>query len=72
MGFIENYYISYDGKQQPGLFASDYDRDLVKTLAVYNNSSGLMDNIVYNMKLDASNLGYTITEYIPSGDTVDL
>lgn len=71
LGFIENYYISYDGKQQPGLFASDYDRDLVKTLAVYNNSSGLMDNIVYNMKLDASNLGYTITEYIPSGDTVE-
>lgn len=70
-GFIEGYHISTDGKQQPGLFAADSDRDLIKSLGVHNNMPELMNNFVYNMNLDASNLGYTITEYISSGDTVE-
>lgn len=70
-GFIENYYISRDGKQQPGLFAADSDKDLRKSLDVHNNMPELMNNFVYNMNLDASNLGYTITEYISNRDTVE-
>lgn len=70
-GFVEYYDVLDGGKQQPGLFASDADKDLIKNLYAFNDSAELMNRIVYNMHLDASNIGYSLTEYTTEDDTVE-
>lgn len=69
------YYADYSKytyyKQQPGEFASTSNKANRKINIISNNPTESMDNIVYNMKLDASRLGYTLTEYTPSGSTVN-
>lgn len=54
-------------KQNPGDFARTSDLGSVRSLTV--PLSDLMTNVVYNMNLDASRLGYTLTEYIPTAGT---
>ena len=70
-GFVEYYDISYDGKQHPGYFASDDEIDLAKNLFAYDDSQELMNIMVYNMNLDASRFGYSLTEYTTENDTVE-
>lgn len=67
LGFMEHYYMIDSSQQVPGDFSSNIDlrRDLS------GNESTMIDNLIYNMQLDADRLQYTITEYIPDGDTVE-
>lgn len=58
-------------KQQPGDFARSSDKSKVKPNYVGTDTIKSMENIVWNMKLDASRLGYTITEITPSSSTVE-
>ncbi|QNU67282.1 hypothetical protein EHE19_001680 [Ruminiclostridium herbifermentans] len=62
---VSNFY-----KQQPGEFRKASDASSVKTLAISNNPTLLMTNVVSNMKLDAKKLGYTLTEYTTSSSSV--
>ncbi len=64
--------INNDGgyKQQPGDFARTSDKSKVKKNSVGTDTKQSMENIVSNMQLDASRLGYTISEYTPSSSTV--
>ena len=57
-------------KQQPGEMASLADRQagLVQNPFVPNNPSLSMSNLVCNIELDAARLGYSVTEYVPSGN----
>ena len=64
-------YSEYGGyKQQPGEFAQTADKGKTVDNIVLYNPAASMSNIISNMKLDATRLGYTITEYIPSSSTV--
>lgn len=67
-GFVEKYYITDDGKQKPGYFAEN--QNLAKPLSS-NDDQEFMNNIVYNMNLDAAHLGYSISEYSTENDTVE-
>ena len=55
--------------QQPGDFASAADRSLVRT-PVYGIPADTMADLVYNMQLDASRLGYSVVEYVPDTSVV--
>lgn len=57
-------------KQQPGEFATTANKANVKRNIIYYDPVTSMDNVVYNMKLDASRLGYSMTEYTPTGTSV--
>ena len=70
-GFMEHYYMYDSSQQEPGDFASTEDMHLVQSASVYNNSNELMNRIVNNMALDASRLGYSITEYTPNDTVVE-
>lgn len=56
--------------QQPGEFASTADKPNVVENIVSSDADVNMVNVVANMRLDASRLGYTMTEYTPSGSVV--
>ena len=56
-------------KQQPGEFAYLSYLPSLKPLSA-TSSEVYLDNIEYNMKLDANRLGYTVTEYVPDNETV--
>ena len=70
-GFIEHYYVPHYEQQIPGKFASDANQYLYQALVDYNNPPGLMNKLISNMNLDAENIGYTLTEYTPTGDNVN-
>ncbi|MBR6274953.1 MAG: hypothetical protein IKR27_08125 [Lachnospiraceae bacterium] len=65
-------YIDQHGgyKQEPGEFAKTSDKGLTVNNVVLYNSSQTMNNVFNNMQLDASRLGYTLTQYHPSSSTV--
>lgn len=65
------YYGDYTNiyRQQPGDFVSTSDKSKLKSNSSYNPVTK-MENIVNNIKLDASRLGYTMSEYVPSGSIV--
>lgn len=67
LGIMEHYYLYNDAQQDPGEFASDIS--LRKPLSGDENT--LMNNLLFNMNLDAERLGYDITEYIPNGESVE-
>ena len=72
MGHILKYNISISGnyKQQPGEFAYSSDLSSLKP-HIATSSEVYLDNIEYNMNLDANRLGYTVTEYVPENETVE-
>lgn len=67
------YYGDYSGKykQQPGEFATTANKANVRSNIVLYDPATSMENVVYNMRLDASRLGYNMTEYTPTGTTVN-
>ncbi len=69
-GFIEHYYALKYNMQRPGLFASDSDWSSIESL-FDTDATGLMNKMIFNLNLDASNLGYTLTEYTPSDGIVE-
>jgi len=64
--------VTQDGgyKQQPGEFASTANKANTVMNTVYGNPAASMANVVSNMRLDASRLGFTLTEYSTSSSTV--
>ena len=64
--------ITYNGgyKQQPGEFASTSNKANTVDNIVLGNPTASMANVVSNMRLDASRLGFTLTEYSTSSSTV--
>lgn len=67
LGVMEHYYLDDSSQQDPGDFASNIG--LCKELSGDENI--LMNNLIFNMNLDAERLGYDITEYTPNGDFVE-
>lgn len=57
-------------KQQPGEFASTSNKANTVNNIVVGNPTASMANVVSNMRLDASRLGFTLTEYSTSSSTV--
>lgn len=57
-------------KQQPGEFASTSNKPKTVNIIVGNNPMASMDNVVANLRLDASRLGFTLTEYSTSSSEV--
>lgn len=56
-------------KQQPGDFAYSSKFNLIKDSSIYPDV--YLDNMEFNLKLDAARLGYSVTEYVPNGNTVE-
>lgn len=69
MGHILHHSISGSYKQQPGYFAALSDYNSISSLTSID-ANEYMRNMKTNMELDANRLGYTITEYTPTGNTV--
>lgn len=67
LGIMEHYYLDDSSQQSPGKLASNID--LRKPLV--GNEDVLMNNLIFNMNLDAERLGYDITEYTPNGNSVE-
>ncbi len=67
-GYIFDGYAIFDDeigyKQQPGEFASTSNKGNVLPL-IANSATTLMNNVVSNMMLDATRLGFSVTEYTP-------
>jgi len=57
-------------KQQPGEFARTADKPNTVGNIVANNPTATMTNVVSNMSLDATRLGYSMTEYTTTSSTV--
>lgn len=74
-GYVMGHILHYDVtgglpyKQQPGDFALSSDFNRIKSVSIYPDV--YLDNMEFNLKLDADRLGYTVKEYIPNGDTVE-
>jgi len=70
--YYEDYsrYYSRYYKQQPGEFCTTSYKPQ-STCIISNDPVENMDMVVYNMKLDARRFGYSMTEYIPTGSTVN-
>ena len=64
--------VTYNGgyKQQPGEFASTSNKANTVDNIVRGNPAASMTNVVSNMRLDASRLGFTLTEYSTSSSNV--
>lgn len=62
-------YDTYNYRQQPGEFASTQDKGNTMDLTT-DNALDLMNRVVWNMQLDAARLGYTVTEYTDTAQTI--